>query len=91
MYGPLLLPSKFGGAGTLHIAGVGDKKFNVLSHFGITEFVNIEMLFMFLNKGRFVVVHPHPTFSLQHWASPLQNDEIEHTVSIKTWVLACHI
>ena len=53
--------------------------------------MNIEMLFMFLNKGRFVVVHPHPTFSLQHWASPLQNDEIEHTVSIKTWVLACHI
>ena len=36
LYGPLLSPSKFGGAGTLHIAGVGDKKFNVLSHFGIT-------------------------------------------------------
>lgn len=33
-----------------------------------------------LDTGKFVDAHPHSTFSVQRWAAPPQNDEVENTV-----------
>jgi len=38
--------------------------------------------------GTCLVMHPHSTLSLQHWAEPRQNDEVENTVKYGTFRLS---
>jgi len=57
-----------------------------LSRFWMTKFVNatspsarwnMETILAPLERGRFVVVHPHSTLSLQRWAEQPHNDKFE--------------
>jgi len=43
---------------------------------------NMETILVLLDSRMFVDVHPHSTLSLQRWAEPRRNDELDKT---KIW------